>query len=192
MVKSFRKPLVVMGAAFAITLLASVNTTFAQVNFGEEVIVPDAPITQSIMVDPTVALTQNVGFIDLGTGSTIDAGEMALVSIEARQIELAKTPNGARTVAKQLIASTYKWNSKQMSCLNSLWTNESHWNFQAHNYYSGATGIAQALPGNKMDVVATDWRTNPVTQIKWGIRYIKIRYGTPCHALAQSRWRGYY
>ena len=198
MIKSFRKPLVVMTAAFAITLLASVNTTFAQVNFGEEVIVPDVPgapgaaTTQSIMIDPSIALTKNIGFIDLGSGSTIDAGEMALVSIEARQIELAKTPNGARSVAKQMIATTYKWNSKQMSCLNSLWTNESHWNFQAHNYSSGATGIAQALPGNKMDVVATDWRTNPVTQIKWGIRYIKIRYGTPCHALAQARWSGYY
>ena len=187
-----------MTAAFAITLLASVNTTFAQVNFGEEVIVPDvpnasnAPATQSIRIDPSIALTKNIGFIDLGSGSTIDAGEMALVSIEARQIQLAKTPNGARSVAKQLIATTYKWNSKQMSCLNSLWTNESHWNFQAHNYSSGATGIAQALPGNKMDVVATDWRTNPVTQIKWGIRYIKIRYGTPCQALAQARWSGYY
>ena len=79
-----------------------------------------------------------------------------------------------------------------MSCLNALWNGESHWNFKAHNYSSGAVGIAQALPGNKMDVVATDWRTNPVTQIKWGIRYIKIRYGTPCKALATTHWRGYY
>ncbi len=181
-----------MTAAFAITLLASVNTTFAQVNFREEVIVPDAITTQAIKVDPSVALTQNIGFIDLGNGSSIDAGEMALVSIEARQIQLAKTPNGARTVAKALITSTYKWNAQQMSCLNSLWTHESHWNFQAHNYYSGATGIAQALPANKMDVIATDWRTNPVTQIKWGIRYIKIRYGTPCKALAKAHWSGYY
>ena len=192
MIKSFRKPLVVMTAAFAVTLLASVNTTFAQVNFGEEVIVPDVPVTQAIMVDPTIALTKNVGFIDLGSGSTIDAGEMALVSIEARQIELAKSPEGARVVAKQLIASTYKWDTNQLKCLNSLWTHESHWNFQAHNYYSGATGIPQALPGNKMDVIATDWRTNPVTQIKWGIRYIKIRYSTPCRALAKARWSGYY
>ncbi len=192
MIKSFRKPLVVMTAAFAVTLLASVNTTFAQVNFGEEVIVPDAPAAQAIMVDPSVALTQKIGLIDLGSGSTIDAGEMALVSIEARQIQLAKTPDGARTVAKALIASTYKWNSSQMKCLNSLWTRESHWNFKAHNYYSGATGIAQALPANKMNIVATDWRTNPVTQIKWGIRYIKIRYGTPCKALAKAHWSGYY
>jgi len=76
--------------------------------------------------------------------------------------------------------------------LNSLWTRESHWNFLAHNYYSGATGIAQALPANKMDVIATDWRTNPLTQIRWGLRYIKIRYGTPCNAVTKHRWSGYY
>lgn len=193
MVKSFRKPIVVMTAAFAITILASVNTTFAQGKFGDEVILPDPPTTTAIiMVDPTVALTENIGAISLGGAKSIDAGEMALVSMAARQIQLAKTPTGAKVVAAQLVASTYKWNAHQMSCLNALWNNESHWNFKAHNYYSGATGIAQAMPGNKMDVVATDWRTNPVTQIKWGIRYIKIRYGTPCKALAKTHWSGYY
>ena len=181
-----------MTAALAITLLASVNTTFAQVNLGDEVILPDAPAATSIMVDPSVALTQNIGAINLGAGSSVDAGEMALVSLAARQVKLAKTPEGAKVVAAELVATTYKWNARQMSCLNALWNGESHWNFKARNSYSGATGIAQALPGDKMDVVATDWRTNPVTQIKWGIRYIKIRYGTPCRALAQTRWSGYY
>ncbi len=191
-INSFRKPIVVMTAAFAITLLASVNTTFAEVNFGETVIIPDSPTSSSIMVDPTISLTQNIGAIDLGNGRTVDAGEMALISMAARQVQLAKTPAGARTVAAQLVASTYKWSAKQMSCLTTLWIGESHWNYKAHNYSSGATGIAQALPANKMDVIATDWRTNPVTQIKWGIRYIKIRYGTPCKALAKTRWSGYY
>jgi len=173
-VHSFRKPFIVMTTALAITILASVNTTFAEVDFGQTVTLPDAPTAPAVMIDPTVALTQNFGLIDLGSASSVDAGEMALVSQAARE------------------ASTYKWNARQMSCLNALWNGESHWNFKAHNYYSGATGIAQALPGDKMDVIATDWRTNPVTQIKWGIRYIKIRYGTPCKALAVTHWRGYY
>jgi len=192
MIKSMRKPIVVMTAAFAITLLASVNTTFAEMNFAQTVVIPDAPVATSIMVDPTIALSQNFGAINLGSGSSVDAGEMALVSLAARQVQLAKTPDGARTVAAQLVATTYKWRAKQMSCHDTLWTGESHWNFKAHNYSSGATGIAQALPANKMDVIATDWRTNPVTQLKWGLRYIKIRYGTPCKALAKTRWSGYY
>jgi len=196
MVKTFRKPLVVTAAAFAITFLASVNTTFAQVNIGSQIVLPDTPATPAPAevpaVDPTLALAENIGAIALGVGHTVDADEMALVSAAARQIQLARTPDGARQVAADIVASTYKWNARQMSCLNTLWNNESHWNYKARNYNSGAIGIAQALPGDKMDVVATDWRTNPVTQIKWGIRYIHIRYGTPCGALAQARWSGYY
>ena len=192
MIKSLRKPIVVMTAAFAITMLASVNTTFAEVNFAETIIIPDAPVATSIMVDPTISLSQNFGAINLGAGSSVDAGEMALVSLAARQVQLAKTPEGAKIVAAQLVATTYKWSAKQMSCLTTLWNGESHWNFKAHNYSSGATGIAQALPASKMNIIATDWRTNPVTQLKWGLRYIKIRYGTPCKALAKTRWSGYY
>jgi len=191
-IKSLRKPIVVMTAAFAITMLASVNTTFAEVNFAETIIIPDAPVATSIMVDPTISLSQNFGAINLGAGSSVDAGEMALVSLAARQVQLAKTPEGAKIVAAQLVATTYKWSAKQMSCLTTLWNGESHWNFKAHNYSSGATGIAQALPASKMNIIATDWRTNPVTQLKWGLRYIKIRYGTPCKALAKTRWSGYY
>ena len=42
---------------------------------------------------------------------------------------------------------------------------------------SGAYGIPQALPGNKMASAGADWETNPVTQIKWMIGYVNGRYG---------------
>jgi membrane-bound lytic murein transglycosylase MltF len=71
-------------------------------------------------------------------------------------------------------------------------TKESHWNYKAHNTRSGAHGIAQALPASKMNVVSTDWRTNPVTQIRWGLRYISIRYETPCKALAKHNRSRFY
>ena len=35
-----------------------------------------------------------------------------------------------------------------------------------------------------MSVIALDWRTNPVTQIRWGLHYIDLRYSTPCKALS--------
>jgi hypothetical protein len=70
----------------------------------------------------------------------------------------------------------------QMSCLDSLWTKESGWNHLAQNPSSGAYGIPQALPGDKMATFGDDWRTNPATQIKWGLSYIDNRYGTPCGA----------
>ena len=70
----------------------------------------------------------------------------------------------------------------QMPCLDRLWSRESGWNPKAENDNSGAYGIPQALPGDKMAKYGSDWRTNPVPQIKWGLNYIKNRYGDPCGA----------
>ncbi|HEY0697435.1 MAG TPA: lytic transglycosylase domain-containing protein [Micromonospora sp.] len=80
----------------------------------------------------------------------------------------------------------------QMPCLDKLWTKESGWNHRAENTSSGAYGIPQALPGSKMGTVADDWRTNPATQIKWGLGYIEGRYGTPCDAWSHSQSVGWY
>ncbi|SCG66148.1 aggregation-promoting factor C-terminal-like domain-containing protein [Micromonospora coxensis] len=80
----------------------------------------------------------------------------------------------------------------QMPCLDKLWTKESGWNHKAQNPSSGAYGIPQALPGSKMGTVADDWRTNPATQIKWGLGYIEGRYNTPCGAWAHSQDVGWY
>lgn len=96
-----------------------------------------------------------------------------------------------RSVAKLLMAER-GWGDSQFSCLNLLWNRESRWNYQATNPSSGAYGIPQALPGSKMGSVAPDWRTNPVTQIKWGLNYIADRYGTPCGAWAHSESVGWY
>ena len=54
---------------------------------------------------------------------------------------------------------------------------ESGCRIDATNASSGAYGIPQALPGNKMASVADDWQTNPVTQIRWMIGYVNGRYG---------------
>jgi hypothetical protein len=84
------------------------------------------------------------------------------------------------------------WSPSQFSCLSRLWARESGWNHRARNRYSGAYGIPQAVPAAKMASAGRDWRTNPRTQIKWGLRYIKGRYGSPCAAWAHSRSRGWY
>jgi hypothetical protein len=80
----------------------------------------------------------------------------------------------------------------QMPCLDKLFTKESHWNPLAKNTSSGAYGIPQALPGNKMAGFGADWQTNPVVQVKWGLSYIKNRYGTPCSAWSHSQSTGWY
>lgn len=75
-------------------------------------------------------------------------------------------------------------------CLDRLWRNESGW--AVHARTGRAYGIPQALPGNKMRSAGRDWRTSAMTQVRWGLHYIRARYGTPCHALAhQDRHRWY-
>ncbi len=126
------------------------------------------------------------------TSGSIFSTELALVSSLSRQVEMARTPIGAKKVAKAILAEKYGLGGAQYSCLNKLWTKESNWNYKARNKISGAHGIPQALPAKKMDVIATDWRTNPVTQIRWGLRYISIRYETPCAAWAKFRSHNMY
>lgn len=54
---------------------------------------------------------------------------------------------------------------------------ESGCRVDATNASSGAYGIPQSLPGNKMAAFGDDWQTNPVTQIRWMENYVTNRYG---------------
>jgi hypothetical protein len=84
------------------------------------------------------------------------------------------------------------WSESEWSCLDSLWSRESGWQTYASNGSSGAYGIPQALPASKMASAGSDWRTNPITQISWGLSYIAGSYGSPCAALSHSSSYGYY
>ncbi len=84
------------------------------------------------------------------------------------------------------------WDYNQYSCLVKLWERESNWRWNAENRSSGAYGIPQSLPASKMASAGPDWRTNPETQIRWGLGYIDGRYGKPCSALAHSDKHNWY
>jgi hypothetical protein len=98
---------------------------------------------------------------------------------------------GNQLIACQLLPS-FGFATSEMAALVPMWTRESGWSVSAQNPSSGAYGIPQALPGSKMATVAADWRTNPATQIKWGLGYIKDRYGTPSAAWAFWQANGWY
>jgi resuscitation-promoting factor RpfB len=99
-------------------------------------------------------------------------------------------PGSAQAIGKQLAAQR-GWGADQFSCLYQLWNNESGWRVDAQNA-SGAYGIPQALPGDKMSAYGSDWQTSPSTQIKWGLSYIAGRYGTPCDAWNFWQSNGWY
>ena len=82
----------------------------------------------------------------------------------------------------------FGWRPKyQFRYVNWLWDRESSWNVYATNPYSGAYGIPQAVPGSKMASAGPRWQTSARTQIRWGLRYIKSRYGKPSRAWAHEQ-----
>jgi len=99
--------------------------------------------------------------------------------------------SGNRQIACNLLPQ-HGFSTGEMSCLDQLWEHESGWNEHASNPSSGAYGIPQALPGDKMASAGSDWQTNPATQISWGLGYISDRYGSPCGAWGYFQSNGWY
>nr|BFD82951.1 transglycosylase SLT domain-containing protein [Streptomyces sp. Xyl84] len=89
---------------------------------------------------------------------------------------------GSYTVAQVQAIARQIVPSGQFQCFSNIVNHESTWNYQAVNPSSGAYGLVQALPAGKMASAGADWRTNPATQIKWGLNYMNVRYGSPCDA----------
>lgn len=86
----------------------------------------------------------------------------------------------------------YGWEDSEIEPLINLWNKESGWNPSAHNRSSGAHGIPQALPASKMASEGSDYYTNGETQIRWGLSYIKNRYGSPSAAWGHFCSRNWY
>ncbi|MEU7566148.1 aggregation-promoting factor C-terminal-like domain-containing protein [Streptomyces fradiae] len=85
-------------------------------------------------------------------------------------------PTSAEAVAKKMVPAG------QYQCFSKIVERESGWDHTATNASSGAYGLVQALPASKMATAGSDWKTNPATQIEWGLDYMNDRYGSPCAA----------
>lgn len=106
-------------------------------------------------------------------------------------IQQAAQSKNYREYAKLQLSET------QWKCLDELWEKESSWGTRRNphlvaNRSSRAYGIPQALPASKMKEAGNDWKTNPITQVKWGLKYIKERYSTPCKALEHHHLKNWY
>lgn len=105
-------------------------------------------------------------------------------------------PGGNQALALQLASSMYGWEGSEWTALQSLWNRESGFDEHAKNPSSGAYGIPQALPFTKMPKTAwpesAGGNSDPTTQIKWGLDYIKGRYGSPSKAWAHETANNWY
>ena len=194
LLKSSKKSVAIWGVTSSLLLVATILPAANALEIALPSAIEIEAAQSSAIVEPTDSTASLLAEDDLSATASgaIFSSDLALVSSVSRQVELARTPLGAKKVAKSILLDEYGFSEKEYKCLNSLWTKESNWNYKARNKNSGAHGIPQALPASKMNVVSTDWRTNPVTQIRWGLRYISIRYETPCKALAKHKRSNYY
>ncbi|MFH9428685.1 transglycosylase SLT domain-containing protein [Streptomyces sp. NPDC017615] len=97
------------------------------------------------------------------------------------------SPSSARSVAHKMIPDAAQYNA-----FSKIVEHESGWNVSARNSSSGAYGLVQALPASKMSSAGSDWKTNPATQIKWGLDYMNSRYGSPAQAWSFWQANGWY
>lgn len=138
-----------------------------------------APVTATVAVGQTQQASPGPTTTSGGADLPVDAPADCEVYSGNRQLGCA-------------LLGEFGFGLDQMEALDALWTHESGWNHQAENPSTGAYGIPQALPGSKMASVGEDWRTNPETQIRWGLSYIKDRYGSPNAAYEFFSANGWY
>ena len=156
----------------ALVIDSTVSYNVKQHTISNELVTEEAEIGRAVTAEPVEAV------VIRGTGDPSDIA-VAIATAEGK----TGTKSGNKDYAKLYINQEFGWGEKQFGCLETLWFRESNWNHKATNPTSGAYGIPQSLPGRKMATFGDDWKTNPVTQIKWGANYIEKRYDTPCDAL---------
>ncbi|MFJ9346120.1 transglycosylase SLT domain-containing protein [Streptomyces sp. NPDC101237] len=119
----------------------------------------------------------------------------AAVAAATAGMALSAAPAQAATgsaSSAQAIAHKMIPDAAQFAAFSKIVSHESGWNPSASNSSSGAYGLVQALPGSKMASAGTDWKTNPATQIKWGLDYMNSRYGSPTAAWSFWQANGWY
>lgn len=84
------------------------------------------------------------------------------------------------------------WTGNDWDCLVKLWNRESRWLWYAENASSGAYGIPQSLPADKMAAFGANYRDDAAVQIDWGLWYIAQAYGSPSKAWQHSEQIGWY
>lgn len=123
----------------------------------------------------------------VGSALVLSSAAMVLGANPASAAAAPSQTGSAKAIAQQMIKD-----DAQFECFSNIVSHESGWDSHASNPSSGAYGLVQALPGSKMASAGADWKTNPKTQIEWGLDYMNDRYGSPCGAWSAWQSQGWY
>ena len=137
--------------------------------------------------DPLENTCLNPTEISTTSTTTTETTKMSKNTVKTtHKVEVKKNTSPKRVVSASKqeyldYAKSYgNLNDTQLACLDYLWQHESGWNPNSVNKSSGACGIPQAYPCNKIKSQqgSNDWKA----QIRWGLNYINSRYKNPCSA----------
>ena len=184
--RSLRKSVLYSGVAVAATGLAVTGGVVVKDEAPADSAAATIAAAQSEQADQPVP----AGLSDRGSDTVSRSDRQTSVEKE-RAIDQASGGQVTRTedlasqdprdVARQMMPE-FGFSEGEFSCLDSLWVSESDWDMTADNPTSTAYGIPQALTGGTHDDLPADYMTNPVSQIEWGLGYIRDSYGSPCAA----------
>jgi hypothetical protein len=177
------------GAAAAIEAIPNSHTVALLEQERQQMIqMSAASRTLTVVARPKLASPQAAA--SQSSGSSSSGGTSGSSGGTTVPIVAAPAPGTAKSIAFQMMTS-FGFPTSEFSCLDSLWTRESGWIYDAENA-SGAYGIPQSLPASKMASAGPDYMTNPATQIRWGLGYIQSVYGNPCAAWNFELANNYY
>lgn len=181
---SWRRPFVFLAFCFVVAVMF-VNAVDPYSGATASPYFRVAPLTNAEIVGQDVYVSAD-GIQNAGRDQVTIEKKVAVVPAAG-----VPDPDSAKAIGLKMVLER-GWGIEQYDCLELLWDRESRWNAFAENPSSGAYGIPQALPGDKMATAGADWQTNPTTQIIWGLGYIEARYGSACGAWAHSEDVGWY
>ncbi|GAA6526273.1 lytic transglycosylase domain-containing protein [Intrasporangium sp. DVR] len=195
-----------LGASAVGFATADMRTADAAFVVGDNVVAQTAELARTSTVDMTYRAAASVSRNERRT-AIVATGLRSAAALEAKKKEeaarlaeqrrlaeeaaerermreqvIANAKENPQAAARILLADHGFTSDAQFNCLVNLWNGESGWRWYAENPSSGAYGIPQSLPASKMGSFGADYRTNPITQMKWGIWYIEQVYGSPCNA----------
>lgn len=197
-------------ASDELEVVAADATLLAEIPAGENAEAQTASLTQQAEAQSTAAdaeariAAQEAARLQAAADASAKKEAQEEAERQARaEAEAAAAAQAAEEAANAPVQSSYTVAevqaiaqsmvpADQFECFSAIVDHESGWDYTATNPSSGAYGLMQALPGSKMASAGADWRTNPATQIQWGLSYMNDRYGSPCGAWEFWQANGWY
>ena len=189
--KGLKKTVMLSGVAVATTGIAVTSGVLAQQDAASEPAHAALRAAPQIDGDATASGAADDSALAGRGEQAASRGDRRTAVDEDKLASLGQTSGGQQTrkedlsdadprdIARQLLPK-YGFSADQFGCLDALYVSESDWDPRADNPTSSAYGIPQAL--TETHDLPADYMTNPVTQIEWGLDYIRSSYGTPCAA----------